>query len=91
MLSLLIVPVSYTHLDVYKRQVLGRAGKNLGVKFSTPIVDGASLDDVNEWTDKAGLPRYGKTTLYDGCLLYTSLQKKLKQGKHTLSKKLLNW
>ena len=52
--------------------VLGRAGKNLGVKFATPIFDGASLDDLNEWTDKAGLPRYGKTTLYDGCLLYTS-------------------
>ena len=46
--------------------VLGRAGKKLGVKFATPIFDGASLDDLNEWTDKAGLPRYGKTTLYDG-------------------------
>ena len=46
--------------------VLGRAGKNLGVKFATPIFDGASLDDLNEWTDKAGLPRYGKTKLYDG-------------------------
>ena len=46
--------------------VLGRAGKNLGVKFATPIFDGATLDDLNEWTDKAGLPRYGKTTLFDG-------------------------
>ncbi len=46
--------------------VLGRAGKKLGVKFATPIFDGATLDDLNEWTDKAGLPRYGKTTLYDG-------------------------
>ena len=46
--------------------VLGRAGKNLGVKFATPIFDGATLDDLNEWTDKAGLPRYGKTKLYDG-------------------------
>ena len=46
--------------------VLGRAGKKLGVKFATPIFDGASLDDLNEWTDKAGLPRLGKTTLYDG-------------------------
>ena len=36
------------------------------MKFATPIFDGASLDDLNEWTDKAGLPRYGKTTLYDG-------------------------
>ena len=46
--------------------VLGWAGKNLGVKFATPIFDGASLDDLNEWTDKAGVPRYGKTYLYDG-------------------------
>ena len=46
--------------------VLGRAGRELGVKFATPIFDGATLDDLNEWTDKAGLPRYGKTTLYDG-------------------------
>ena len=37
---------------------LGRAGKELGVKFATPIFDGASMDDLNEWTDKAGLPRY---------------------------------
>ena len=46
--------------------VLGRAGRKLGVKFATPIFDGASIDDLNEWTDKAGLPRYGSTTLYDG-------------------------
>ena len=46
--------------------VLGRAGKNLGVKFATPIFDGATLDDLNEWTDKAGLPRYCKTYLCDG-------------------------
>lgn len=46
--------------------VLGWAGKELGVKFATPIFDGASLDDLNDWTDKAGLPRYGKTYLYDG-------------------------
>ena len=46
--------------------VLGHAGKKLGVKFATPIFDGASLDDLSEWTDKAGLPRYGKTYLYDG-------------------------
>ena len=47
--------------------VLGWAGRELGVKFATPIFDGCSLDDLNEWTDKAGLPRYGKTYLYDGC------------------------
>lgn len=46
--------------------VLGHAGKELGVKFATPIFDGASIDDLNVWTDKAGLPRYGKTQLYDG-------------------------
>ena len=46
--------------------VLGWAGRELGEKFATPIFDGASLDDLNEWTDRAGLPRYGKTYLYDG-------------------------
>jgi DNA-directed RNA polymerase subunit beta len=46
--------------------VLGWSGKNLGLKFATPIFDGASLDNLNEWTDKAGVPRYGKTYLYDG-------------------------
>jgi len=46
--------------------VLGWAGRELGVKFATPIFDGATLDDLESWTDKAGLPRYGKTQLYDG-------------------------
>jgi len=46
--------------------VLGWAGLKLGVKFATPIFDGATLDDLNTWTDKAGVPRYGKTYLYDG-------------------------
>ena len=46
--------------------VLGWAGRELGEKFATPIFDGATLDDLNEWTDKAGIPRYGKTYLYDG-------------------------
>ncbi len=46
--------------------VLGWAGKELGVKFATPIFDGCTLDNLNEWTDKAGLPRAGKTYLYDG-------------------------
>ena len=46
--------------------VLGAAGKRLGVKFATPIFDGAKLDDLCEWTDKAGLPRYCSTQLYDG-------------------------
>ena len=46
--------------------VLGWAGRELGEKFATPIFDGATLDDLNNWTDKAGIPRYGKTHLYDG-------------------------
>ena len=46
--------------------VLGWAGRELGEKFATQIFDGATLDDLNAWTDKAGLPRYGKTYLYDG-------------------------
>ena len=46
--------------------VLGAAGKQLGVRFATPIFDGATLDDLCEWTDKAGLPRYCSTQLYDG-------------------------
>ncbi len=46
--------------------VLGWAGEKLGVKFSTPIFDGATLDEINEWTDKANLPRLGRTRLHDG-------------------------
>ena len=46
--------------------VLGWAGKKLGAKFATNIFDGASLGDINSWTDKAGLPRYGRTDVYDG-------------------------
>ncbi|MEA4935835.1 MAG: DNA-directed RNA polymerase subunit beta [Paludibacter sp.] len=46
--------------------VLGWAGKELGVRFATPIFDGAHLEDLNIWTEKAGVPNYGKTYLYDG-------------------------
>ena len=46
--------------------ILGAAGKNLGVKFATPIFDGAKLEDLAEWTDKAGLPHLCSTYLYDG-------------------------
>ncbi|MBQ0124225.1 MAG: DNA-directed RNA polymerase subunit beta [Bacteroidales bacterium] len=46
--------------------VLGWAGKELGLKFSTPIFDGASLEDICKYTDEAGLPRYGRTQLRDG-------------------------
>ena len=46
--------------------VLGWAGRELGLKFSTPIFDGASLEDICRYTDEAGLPRYGRTQLRDG-------------------------
>lgn len=46
--------------------VLGWAGKNLGEKYATPIFDGASLDNITELTDKASVPIYGSTYLYDG-------------------------
>ena len=46
--------------------VLGWAGEKLGVKFSTPIFDGASIDEINEFTEKAGVPKSGRTFLCDG-------------------------
>ena len=46
--------------------VLGWAGERLGMKFSTPIFDGATIDEINKYTDKAGLPKFGHTYLYDG-------------------------
>ena len=46
--------------------VLGWAGKKLGVKFATPIFDGASIDQINEYMRQAGLPENGSTQLYDG-------------------------
>jgi DNA-directed RNA polymerase subunit beta len=46
--------------------VLGWAGKELGMKFSTPIFDGATHDEVEEWVKKAGLPESGRTYLYNG-------------------------
>jgi DNA-directed RNA polymerase subunit beta len=46
--------------------VLAWAGQKLGEKFFTPIFDGASTEQLNEWTDKAGLPRFGRTFLTDG-------------------------
>jgi DNA-directed RNA polymerase subunit beta len=46
--------------------VLGWAGQKLGRKFATPIFDGATLDQINELTDEAGIPRFGHTHLYDG-------------------------
>ncbi|GAA4243056.1 DNA-directed RNA polymerase subunit beta [Winogradskyella psychrotolerans] len=46
--------------------VLGWAGKDLGKKYATPIFDGATLEQINEYTDEAGIPRFGHTYLYDG-------------------------
>jgi DNA-directed RNA polymerase subunit beta len=46
--------------------VLGWAGEKLGKKFATPIFDGATLDQINGYTDEAGIPRFGHTYLFDG-------------------------
>ncbi len=46
--------------------VLGWAGQKLGLKFSTPIFDGAKIDQINQYTQDAAIPKYGKTHLYDG-------------------------
>ena len=46
--------------------VLGWAGQKLGRKYATPIFDGATLDQINELTDEAEIPRFGHTYLYDG-------------------------
>ncbi|WP_045472902.1 DNA-directed RNA polymerase subunit beta [Winogradskyella sp. PG-2] len=46
--------------------VLGWAGQDLGRTYATPIFDGATLDQINGYTDEAGIPRFGHTYLYDG-------------------------
>jgi len=46
--------------------VLGWAGQKLGQTYATPIFDGASLGEINAYTDEAGVPRFGHTYLYDG-------------------------
>jgi DNA-directed RNA polymerase subunit beta len=46
--------------------VLGWAGQKLETKFATPIFDGASVEEINDYCIKAGVPQYGKTYLYDG-------------------------
>ena len=46
--------------------VLGWAGHELGLKFATPIFDGATLEEINEYMKKAGLPENGRVQLYDG-------------------------
>jgi len=57
---------SRMNLGQIYESVLAWAGKKLGVKFATPIFDGATLDQITEYTTKAGLPAFGKTQLYDG-------------------------
>ncbi|MCC6768877.1 MAG: DNA-directed RNA polymerase subunit beta [Bacteroidia bacterium] len=46
--------------------VLGWAGEKLGMNFATPIFDGATIEQINSYTDKAGVPQYGRTFLIDG-------------------------
>ncbi len=46
--------------------ILGWAGKQLGLKFATPIFDGATAEEVNDYLQKAGLPENGSVYLYDG-------------------------
>jgi DNA-directed RNA polymerase subunit beta len=46
--------------------VLGWAGKELGMKFATPIFDGATIEEINDYTNKAKIPQYGRTYLFDG-------------------------
>ena len=64
-LNLLGVPSRMNIGQIYET-VLGWAGQKLGKKFATPIFDGASLEQINELTDEAGVPRFGHTYLYDG-------------------------
>jgi DNA-directed RNA polymerase subunit beta len=46
--------------------VLGWAGQKLGQKYATPIFDGATIDEITSLTEKAGVPEFGHTYLYDG-------------------------
>ena len=57
---------SRMNLGQIYESVLAWAGKELGVKFATPIFDGAKLKDIEDYGVKAGVPRFGKTQLYDG-------------------------
>ena len=57
---------SRMNLGQIYESILAWAGSKLGMKFATPIFDGASLDEINDYMKKAGLPEYGKSYLYDG-------------------------
>ncbi len=64
-LSPLGVPSRMNLGQIYET-ILGWAGEKLNTKFATPIFDGASLEEINKYTEKANLPKYGKTYLFDG-------------------------
>ena len=64
-LNPLVVP-SRMNLGQIFETVLGWAGEKLGMKFATPVFDEAKLEDVNDYVERAGLPSYGETHLYDG-------------------------
>ncbi len=57
---------SRMNLGQIYESVLGWAGKELGIKFATPIFDGATIDQISDYMEKAKLPHFGKTYLYDG-------------------------
>ena len=57
---------SRMNLGQIYESILAWAGSKLGVKFATPIFDGATLDEINHYMEKAGLPKYGKSYLFDG-------------------------
>ena len=61
---------SRMNLGQIYESVLGWAGKKLGIKFATPIFDGATLEQIVEYTDKAGLPAYGKSAANADHLYY---------------------
>ena len=57
---------SRMNLGQIYESILAWAGRKLNVKFATPIFDGATLEEINDYMSKAGLPEYGKSYLYDG-------------------------
>lgn len=59
------VPSRMNICQIYET-VLGWAGQKLGMKFATPIFDGANIEDLDRYCEKAGIPQYGKTYLIDG-------------------------
>ena len=58
--------LAYEPQPRFTKPCLGWAGRELGLKSATPIFDGASLEQINEYTAQAGVPRSGRTYLFDG-------------------------